>query len=61
MRVLYHLDPFKLNKQFRATKSLSHIPTPAGFFIGIAVFIITLVYSTQRIDVLVHRKAANVQ
>ncbi len=45
MRVLAVFDQFKLNQQFRASKSLSHIPTPAGLFFGVAVFIITLMYA----------------
>jgi hypothetical protein len=56
IRVFSVLDPFKLNQQFRASKSQSHIPTPAGVFLGLAVLIVTLAYFVQRIDVLINRR-----
>ncbi len=60
LRLLSVLDPFKLNQQFRASKSLSHIPTPAGSILGVTVLIITMIYFAQRFDVLVNRKEANI-
>ncbi len=45
MRLVSIFDTFKLNQQFRASKSFSLIPTPAGFILSISVLIITLIYS----------------
>ncbi len=61
MRLVSVFDLFKVNQQFRASKSLSHIPTLAGVFLGLAVVIVTIIYSSQRFEVLVNRKATNLQ